>query len=559
MDALNHTIISWTLLLPLLGALGIVLAPSERVVRWLAAIATAATFLVSLHLPFHFDAQQGGMQFIQNLPWIQSLDIHYFVAVDGISLWLVVLTTLLTFFGVLVSWKAIHYRVKFFYALLLILETGMLGVFVGLDLMLFYTFWEVALVPMALLIGIWGHERRIYAAVKFFLYTLAGSVLMLASIIWLHTLTGSFNYLEIQRQLATGVVRLSPHAEMVLFLGFFLAFAIKVPLFPFHTWLPDAHVEAPTAGSVLLAGVLLKMGPYGMLRFNLGLFPHASERAAKVVIILALIGIIYGALVAFVQPNMKKLVAYSSVSHMGFIVLGIFSFTLLGTQGALNQMLNHGISTGGLFILVGMLYERRHTFELAEYGGLATQMPIYAAFFVVIVMSSAGLPMLNGFVGEFLIMLGAYTARHAFGAIAATGVILSAMYLLRMTKATLWGENSNPANATLADADTRERFVLAGIVLLALYMGVQSTVFTHPTEAAATQALAPFNGEENVRLRAPLADPRVSTPRFGDPAGIAARFPAHPAASAATFPSPHPDRTLAVVPRAVPVAAGGSR
>ena len=492
MDYLNHTILSWVVFLPLIGAGAILLARGHRAVRWAAFVFTLADFLLSLHLPFHFASARGGYQFVQNAAWIPAFHIHYFLGIDGISLWLLPLTTLLTFLGVLVSWKGIQQNVKAFYFVLLILETGMLGVFVALDLFLFYVFWEVMLVPMALLIGIWGHENRVYAAVKFFLYTMAGSMLMLACIIWLYNLTGTFSFPAIHDGLRSGLFHVSPATEMWLFLGFFIAFAIKVPLFPFHTWLPDAHVEAPTAGSVLLAGVLLKMGPYGMLRFNLTLFPRAAVQAAPWIVALGLIGLIYGALVAFSQKNMKKLVAYSSVSHMGLIIVGVFTFTAIGTQGAIFQMLNHGISTAGLFILVGLLYERRHTFDLSEYGGIATAMPIYAGFFVLMVMSSVGLPPLNGFVGEFLLMLGAFLARHSYGIVAAIGVIVSAMYLLKWTRDTLWGEIRHTANQALADLDFREGFVLAVLGVMVLVMGLGSPFFLKKMSTSTRENLAPY-------------------------------------------------------------------
>lgn len=492
MGYLNHTILSWVLFLPTIGGGVILLARSHRAVRWTAFIFSLATFLLSLHLPFHFDSAQTGYQFVQNKAWIPAFQIHYFLGIDGISLWLLPLTTLLTFLGVLVSWKGIQHNVKAFYFLLLILETGMLGVFASLDLFLFYVFWEVSLVPMALLIGIWGHENRIYAAVKFFLYTMAGSLLMLACIVWLYNLTGTFSFPGILAGLRAGTFHIPAGTEMWLFLGFFIAFAIKVPLFPFHTWLPDAHVEAPTAGSVLLAGVLLKMGAYGLLRFNLTLFPRAAQRAAHWIVILGLIGLIYGALVAFSQKNMKKLVAYSSVSHMGLIIVGVFTFTAIGTQGAVYQMLNHGVSTAGLFILVGMLFERRHTFDLSEYGGIATAMPIYAGFFLLMVMSSVGLPPLNGFVGEFLLMLGAFVARHGYGIAAAVGVIVSAMYLLKWTRDTLWGEIKRPANLSLADLDFREGFVLGVLGVLVLVMGFASPLFLNKMSTATRANLAPY-------------------------------------------------------------------
>ncbi len=508
MDFLNHTIVSWMVFLPLLGIVPLLAARGDAAVRKIALAVTTLTFLVSLHLPFHFDNAQGGFQFLQRHSWIATFHINYLVGVDGLSLWLSILTTLLSVIGVLVSWKSITKNTKAFFVLLLLLETGTLGVFCSLDLFLFYTFWEVALVPMVFLIGIWGHERRVYAAVKFFLYTMAGSVLMLGCILWLYNLTGTFDFITIRQALAGGTLVLSPTVQLWLFLGFFIAFAIKVPLFPFHTWLPDAHVEAPTAGSVLLAGVLLKMGPYGMLRFNLELFPQAAVRLAPIIIVLGLIGIIYGALVAFAQPNMKKLVAYSSVSHMGFIIVGVFTFTLIGTQGAIYQMLNHGISTAGLFILVGMLYERRHTFELSEYGGIATVMPIYAGFFVLMVMSSVGLPLLNGFVGEFLIMVGTFTSAlaHAqlYAIIAAIGVILAALYLLHWTRHTIWGELANAKNKVLKDLDKREIFVLSTLGVLALAMGLFSPYFLNKMQASTSAQVAMYQPNPSAALhRAP--------------------------------------------------------
>ncbi|TAN24496.1 MAG: NADH-quinone oxidoreductase subunit M [Acidobacteria bacterium] len=497
MTFLNHTIVSWIIFFPMIGIVALLLTRGEQAIKRVALVFTVITFALSLHLPFHWNSAEGGFQFLQAKSWIPAFGIHYLVGADGLSLWLMVLTTFLSVLGVLVSWKSVKQNLKAFFILLLLLECGMLGVFSSIDLFLFYVFWEVTLVPMAFLIGIWGHERRIYAAVKFFLYTMAGSLLMLGCILWLYNLTGTFNYMTIKAGLANGLYHLSPTTELVLFLGFFVAFAIKVPLFPFHTWLPDAHTEAPTAGSVLLAGVLLKMGPYGMLRFNLELFPHAARTCASWIVILGLIGIIYGALVAFSQPNMKKLVAYSSVSHMGFIMVGVFTFSLIGTQGAIYQMLNHGISTGGLFILVGMLYERRHTFDLKEYGGIAKVMPLYAGFFIWIVMSSVGLPLLNGFVGEFMIMLGTFTASvahaHVFGIVACVGIIVGAMYLLHWTRSTVWGEITNAKNNVLAKLDKREIFVLTCIAVLTLFMGVASPFFLNKTVASSQLLVASVN------------------------------------------------------------------
>ncbi len=352
------------------------------------------------------------------------------------------------------------------------LETALIGVFTALDLFLFYFFWESTLIPMALLIGMYGHGRKVYAAVKFFLYTMIASMFMLAAILWLYAKTGTFDFVSVQAAIRSGQVEGFAAAAPWLFLGFFIAFAVKVPLFPFHTWLPDAHVEAPTAGSVLLAGVLLKMGTYGMLRFNLGLFPDQSRSNAWWVMILALIGIIYGALVAMVQPNLKKLIAYSSISHLGFVVLGIFSFTQAGLDGATFVMLAHGVSTGALFMLAGILYERRHTYEIAEFGGLATPMPIYATFFLFVTLASVGLPLLNGFIGEFLVLSGAFRDRAVYGVLGATGVIWSACYLLWMYQRVFFGKVTHQVNLTLPDLDGRERAALWPTAIVALVMGV---------------------------------------------------------------------------------------
>jgi len=381
--------------------------------------------------------------------------------------------------------------VKEFFILLLILETALIGVFISLDLFLFYFFWEATLIPMALLIGMYGHERRVYAAVKFFLYTMIASVFMLAAIIWLYVKTGTFDLVSIESAIRSGQVEGFATAAPWLFLGFFVAFAVKVPLFPVHTWLPDAHVEAPTAGSVLLAGVLLKMGTYGMLRFNLGLFPEQSRRNAPWIIVLALIGIIYGALVAMVQPNMKKLIAYSSISHLGFVVLGIFSFTPAGLDGATYVMLAHGVSTGALFMLAGILFERRHTYEISEFGGLATPMPGYATFFLFIVLASVGLPLLNGFVGEFLVLSGAFQARAIYGVLGATGVIWSACYLLWMYQRVFFGKVRHNVNQSLPDLSSREKAALWPAAVAALVMGVAPLLWLNAIDPAVQNALGP--------------------------------------------------------------------
>ncbi|MGA8440434.1 MAG: NADH-quinone oxidoreductase subunit M [Candidatus Sulfotelmatobacter sp.] len=492
-DNLSSIILTLVTLTPLAGALLLVLFPRrDRDIRVFALVISLLTFVLSLHLPVHFRRAQTGFQFEIDRQWVITPNIHYHMGVDGISLWLVVLTTFLTPLCVLISWKSVHDRVKEFFILLLILETALIGVFTSLDLFLFYFFWEATLIPMALLIGIFGHERRVYAAVKFFMYTMIGSVFMLAAILWLYAHTGSFDFVVIREQITSGALPNFPAAAQWLFLGFFLAFAVKVPLFPFHTWLPDAHVEAPTAGSVLLAGVLLKMGTYGLLRFNLGLFPEQSRHNAPWVMTLALIGIIYGALVAMVQPNMKKLIAYSSVSHLGFVVLGIFSFTQAGLNGAMFVMLAHGVSTGGLFMLAGIMHERRHTYEISEFGGLGSPMPVYAASYLVIVLASAGLPLLNGFIGEFLVLSGTFQARPIFGILAATGVIWSSIYLLWMYQRVFYGKVTHAVNNSLGDLSGFEKWAVWPCAVAALVMGVAPILWLAAIDPAVQAALIPL-------------------------------------------------------------------
>src|SRR5437588_113691 len=485
---MNSWILTLVTFVPLAGALALLIIPRrDSAVRWWALVISLAEFALSLLLPFYFANGHAGVQFEINRVWIPSPSIHYHLGVDGISLWLVVLTTFLVPLGVLISAESIHDRTKEFFVLCLVVETAMIGVFLALDLFLFYVFWEATLIPMALLIGIWGHGRRVYAAVKFFLYTMIASVFMLAAIIWLYVHTGSFDYQVIHN---AGVAGKFGPAALWLFLGFFIAFAVKVPLFPLHTWLPDAHVEAPTAGSVLLAGVLLKMGTYGLLRFNVAIFPQEARRHAPWIVTLAIIGIIYGALVAMVQPNLKKLIAYSSVSHLGFVVLGIFTFTQAGTDGAIYQMLNHGVSTGALFMLAGIVYERRHTYELSEFGGLATPMPIYATFFLIMTLSSIGLPLMNGFVGEFLVLSGSFQAKAIYGVLAASGVIWSACYMLWMYQRVFYGAVTHEANRSLPDLSGRERLPLSPAAVLALVMGVASPIWIDSMETSVHSALA---------------------------------------------------------------------
>src|SRR5580693_2628162 len=412
--------------LPLLGLPALLMLRSDdhTWIRRIALAVSLAEFVISLaFLVPKFDSANSGYQFVENHRWIGDA-IQYHIGVDGISLFLVLLTTFLTPLAILCSWNSIHEYVKGFFVSLLVIETAMIGVFVSLDLLLFFFFWELTLIPMYFLIGIWGHGRRIYAAVKFILYTMFGSILMLVAILWLYNLAGTFDLQDIQAKLQTGMVLLPARTELLLFGAFFLAFAIKVPLFPLHTWLPDAHTEAPTAGSVILAGVMLKLGTYGMLRFCLPLFPDAAHRTAPLIGILAIIGIVYGAMVATIQHDLKRLIAYTSVSHLGFVVLGIFSFTTISFQGAIFQMLNHGVSTGALFLGVGMLYDRRHTHEIKEYGGLVNPMPVLMSFFLFIALSSLALPPLNGFIGEFLILIGVFQFHHAWAAFASSGAVL---------------------------------------------------------------------------------------------------------------------------------------
>ncbi len=481
------------ILLPLAGVLATVAysllsSKPDSAYKWIALAFSIVDFALSLLLVRGIGGGTKDFRFVEDVLWIGSIGAHYHIGVDGISLWLVLLTTLLMPIAILSSWTAIQKRQLSYYTFLLLLLSAMIGVFVSLDLLLFYLFFEASLVPMFFLIGIWGGERKIYAAIKFFIYTSVGSLLMLVGIIALYYIFGTFDYTTILAALKGGKL-LGERSEFWLFLAFAFAFCIKVPVFPLHTWLPDAHTEAPTAGSVILAGVLLKMGTYGLLRFNLGLFPDMSRKFAPLMITLAIIGIIYGALVAMVQPDVKRLVAYSSVSHMGFVVLGLFSFTEVGMQGALYQMLNHGVSTGALFLFVGFIYERRHTRMISDFGGLATPMPWFSTLFVIASLSSIGLPFLNGFVGEFLIMLGSWTSnaiQHAWivTMLAGTGVIWAAVYMLWMLQRVVFGKVTKPENAKLQDLSAREIGLLIPLLVLMLFMGVYPNVFLDRSKAS---------------------------------------------------------------------------
>jgi NADH-quinone oxidoreductase subunit M len=469
---------------PLVGVVVLLFIKPEQknTIRWVALVTSLITFALSLLMLAQFNSQVPGLQLVVRAPWIQigqSWNIDFHLGVDGMSLLLILLTTVLTPISIASTWDAIQDRVKEFMIFFLLLEVGMVGVFLAQDLFLFYIFWEFTLVPMYFLIGIWGGPRKIYAAIKFFLYTMAGSILMLLAILWLGINMGTFSVPDI---MARGV---PPAMQGLLFWGFFAAFAIKVPIWPLHSWLPDAHVEAPTAGSIILAGVLLKLGTYGFLRFNLGMFPQASIQFAPVVAVLAVIGIIYGAVVSYAQTDAKKLVAYSSVSHLGFVMLGLFALNTQGIQGAVLQMVNHGISTGALFLLVGVIYDRRHTRDMAQFGGLWKVMPLYGTLMLIVALSSMGLPGLNGFIGEFAILLGAWGAgapggplgSYLFAAFAALGVILAAVYLLWMFQRMFLGEVTNEKNRNLPDLTRREIAILIPLLILIFWIGLYPKPF----------------------------------------------------------------------------------
>jgi NADH-quinone oxidoreductase subunit M len=479
--------------LPLIGVLILLFMNKEqgKSMKLLTFVITLITFLISLLLLKDFNIATSSAQFVEKYPWIPDYGINYFVGIDGLTLMLVLLTTFFTPICVLACWEDIQKLVKEFMICLLFLETGMIGVFVSFDLFLFYVFWEVMLIPMYLLIGIWGNpDRRIYAAVKFFIFTMFGSVLMLVAILYLYfyhyAATGvySFNIFDLYNMV------MPRSTQLWLFLGFSLAFAIKVPMFPFHTWLPDAHTEAPTVGSVLLAAVLLKMGTYGFLRFSLPLFPNAAiDYGIWLFMTLALIGIIYGAWVCIVQKDLKRLVAFSSVSHLGFVMMGIFAFNAIAMQGAILQMINHGLSTGALFLIVGMIYERRHTRIIEEFGGLAKVMPAFATIFLIVTLSSIGLPGLNGFVGEFLILVGTFMNYKIFAILAASAVIFAAVYMLWMFQRVMYGEVTNPKNQGLKDLSIREWAVLLPVVFFIFWIGLYPTPFLRTSEVSVNNLL----------------------------------------------------------------------
>lgn len=493
----NNYLISILLLAPLLGGILLLFIDSKKEdsIKFFGLAVSIIPFILSLILFFQFDRSNSSFQFVQKFDWIENLHISYYVGIDGLSLLLLLLTTFITPLALISSWKSINKKVKEFTFFMLMLEVGMLGVFVALDLFLFYIFWEAMLVPMYFIIGIWGGQRRIYASVKFFLYTFFGSLLMLVAIIWLaiyaseplgHFSTNLIELYQIGPEVPSQI-------QSYMFLAFAFSFAIKVPIFPLHTWLPDAHVEAPTAGSVILAAVLLKMGTYGLLRFCLPLFPQAAIDFAPYISVLAIIGIIYGALVAMVQKDMKKLVAYSSVAHLGFVVLGIFAMSFESVQGAVIQMVNHGLSTGALFLLVGVMYDRTHTREIAAYGGIAKIVPIYAVFLMIASLSSIGLPGLNGFVGEFLILLGSFKSAVLgswwYTVFATSGVILAAVYILWWYQRYIFGEVKNSKLIELKDMNRREIFVLVPIIVFIVWIGIYPSTFLNISKASSKKVI----------------------------------------------------------------------
>lgn len=490
-----NQLLTYVIFVPAVGSLLLLFLKRENTsaIKTIGIAISLLAFVLSLLLYFGFDPASSEMQFVHKVLWIPALNVSYNVGVDGLSLLLIMLTTFLTPIALLSSWSSIEHRVKEYTIMMLLLETGMIGVFCALDMFLFYIFWEAMLIPMYFIIGIWGGKNRIYAAIKFFLYTMFGSMLMLVAIIWLgyyaSTLPDGKFTTDVLELYSVGL-QIPRAIQAWMFLAFTLSFAIKVPLFPFHTWLPDAHVEAPTAGSVILAGVLLKMGTYGLLRFSLPFFPQAAMMFTPYIATLAVIGIIYGALVSMVQTDIKKLVAYSSVSHLGFVVLGIFALTEEAIQGAIIQMINHGLSTGALFLMVGMIYDRRHTREIAEFGGLAKVMPLFATFLMIVSLSSIGLPGLNGFIGEFLILLGSFNSpflSHWFTIFAATGVIFAAVYLLWMYQRVVFGNVTNPANEKLFDLNAREIAVLVPVLLFIVWIGVYPNTFLSKSAATTKQ------------------------------------------------------------------------
>jgi NADH-quinone oxidoreductase subunit M len=524
-------ILSLITFIPLAGVLLLLVMPrNDAMQRYVALGVSLVAFIASIPLITGFQTN-AEYQFVENIPWIAagSFQMNYHLGIDGISLWLVILTTFMMPIAILSTFEAVEEKVKEYMICLLLLEVGMLGAFVSLDLFLFYIFWELMLIPMYFIIGIWGGKNRVYAAVKFFIYTMVGSLLMLIAIMFVYFKAGAGDF-NITRFFNIG---LDPASQTWLFLAFALAFAIKVPMFPLHTWLPDAHTEAPTAGSVILAAVLLKMGTYGFVRFAMPLFPDATAQFTPLIATLAVIGVIYAALVAMVQEDVKKLVAYSSVAHLGFVMLGVFALNQQGIAGGMLQMLNHGVSTGALFLIVGFIYERRHTRLISDFGGLSKQMPIFATVFMIVTLSSIGLPGTNGFVGEFLILIGAFESElRWWTVIASSGVILSAVYMLWMFQRVMFGELSNPKNQVLKDLNAREIVVMAPLIVLIFVMGVYPTPFIDKMNPAIEKLISQTKQKQIAHLAVPVqapSAPAVVPAAPAMPAGHPALPPGHPA------------------------------
>ena len=525
---MNDMILSLMTFSPLVGLVLLFFLPknSHGLLRGVALATSLVTFIISLPIVTGF-VPNAEFQFIQKTPWIAAgpFEMSYHVGIDGISLWLVILTTFMMPIAILSTWTAVEEKVKEYMICLLLLEVGMLGAFVSLDMFLFYIFWELMLIPMYFIIGIWGGKNRVYATIKFFIYTMAGSLLMLVSLIVLYFKAGGgdFNVLRFYG------LNLPPATQTWMFLAFAFAFAIKVPMFPFHTWLPDAHTEAPTAGSVILAAILLKMGTYGFVRFAMPLFPEATAQFTPLICVLSVIGIIYAALVAMVQEDVKKLVAYSSVAHLGFVMLGVFALNQQGVAGGMLQMLNHGVSTGALFLIVGFIYERRHTRLITDFGGLSKQMPVFATIFMIVTLSSIGLPGTNGFVGEFLVLIGAFESHiRWYAVIASSGVILSAVYMLWMFQRVMFGELTNPKNQKLKDLNTREVVIMVPLIILIFVMGVYPNPFIDRMAPSIDRMIQITKVKQQVATQVPAMVAPAAMPS-AEPMGLPAGHPAVPA------------------------------
>ena len=547
----DFPLLSLILFTPLVGAILLLFVNRQRtnLIRWIANIFATVGFLVSLPLWFQYDTQNPEWQFVERHEWIPSIGAEYFLAVDGFSSLMILLATLMGVIAVLSSWTAITERLKEFYIFMLTLQVGMLGAFMALDFLLFFVFWEVMLVPMYFLIGIWGSDRRLYSAIKFFLFTLVGSVVMLLGILavyfYQYSVTGVYTFDVTQFH----NLSIPPNTQWWIFLAFFLGFAVKVPMFPFHTWLPDAHTDAPTAASVILAAVLLKMGTYGFIRFSLPILPDATRTFVPMIVGLAIVGIVYGALVAMAQSDWKRLVAYSSVSHMGMVMLGMFALTPVGITGSIVQQLNHGISTGALFLIVGIVYERRHTREISEYSGLSKIMPVYATVFLIMTMSSIGLPTLNGFIGEVLILQGVFVVSKLWAAFAASGIVLGAAYMLWLYQRTMFGTVTNPKNEGLADLTVREVATFAPLLILAFWIGLYPAPFLRRLETSVDHVMMRVNDDYIPRTALMTCPDGSSEPAVASRMASAEDRSASPFLMAACEEASQPGRPLASASR----------